>query len=151
MKTMTMTSTIQGLAHHTHDAVINRASAPLFIRQPTTDDGWGIYELVKACPPLDLNSGYSYVLLATQFRDSCAIATDEEGEVVGFVSGYTRNDAPQTFFLWQIAVACTQQPHDGSACRLLFSGIYEDEFERSDGRWRFAVRRGKLDLPSLDV
>ncbi len=104
MKTMTMTSTIQGLAHHTHDAVINRASAPLFIRQPTTDDGWGIYELVKACPPLDLNSGYSYVLLATQFRDSCAIATDEEGEVVGFVSGYTRNDAPQTFFLWQIAV-----------------------------------------------
>jgi hypothetical protein len=46
-------------------------------------------------------------------------------------------------------LVCTQQPYDGSECRVLFSGIYEDKFEQIDGRWRFAVRRGVLDLPSL--
>ncbi|SOC57127.1 diaminobutyrate acetyltransferase [Chromohalobacter canadensis] len=86
------------------DTVIGSAQKTLFIRKPTTDDGWGIYELVKACPPLDVNSGYAYLLLATQFRDTCAVATDEEGEIVGFVSGYVKRNAPDTYFLWQVAV-----------------------------------------------
>ncbi|PWW40679.1 diaminobutyrate acetyltransferase [Chromohalobacter israelensis] len=86
------------------DTVIGSAKKTLFIRKPTTDDGWGIYELVKACPPLDVNSGYAYLLLATQFRDTCAVATDEEGEIVGFVSGYVKRNAPDTYFLWQVAV-----------------------------------------------
>ncbi|MCI0508936.1 MULTISPECIES: diaminobutyrate acetyltransferase [Chromohalobacter] len=86
------------------DTVIGSPQKTLFIRKPTTDDGWGIYELVKACPPLDVNSGYAYLLLATQFRDTCAVATDEEGEIVGFVSGYVKRNAPDTYFLWQVAV-----------------------------------------------
>ncbi|MCG7598470.1 diaminobutyrate acetyltransferase [Halomonas sp. McH1-25] len=86
------------------DAVVGHAHTPLFIRKPTTDDGWGIYELVKSCPPLDVNSAYAYLLLATQFRDSCAVATNEEGEIVGFVSGYPKRNAPDTYFLWQVAV-----------------------------------------------
>nr|ABO87371.1 L-2,4-diaminobutyric acid acetyltransferase [Chromohalobacter sp. NJS-2] len=86
------------------DTVIGSAKKTLFIRKPTTDDGWGIYELVKACPPLDVNSGYAYLLLATQFRDTCAVATDEEGEIAGFVSGYVKRNAPDTYFLWQVAV-----------------------------------------------
>ncbi|MGC3872310.1 diaminobutyrate acetyltransferase [Halomonas sp. GXIMD04776] len=88
----------------TADAVVGQAHNPLFIRKPTTEDGWGIFELVKSCPPLDVNSAYAYLLLATQFRDSCAVATNEEGEIVGFVSGYTKHSAPDTFFLWQVAV-----------------------------------------------
>ncbi|ANF58216.1 diaminobutyrate acetyltransferase [Halotalea alkalilenta] len=88
-----------GQAEH----VIN-SEKPIFIRPPTTDDGWGIYELVRACPPLDVNSPYAYLLLATQFRDRCAVATDEEGEIVGFVSGYVKVNASDTFFLWQVAV-----------------------------------------------
>lgn len=86
------------------DAVVGKPDMPLFIRKPTTEDGWGIYELVKACPPLDVNSGYAYLLLATQFRDSCAVATTEEGEIVGFVSGYVKAAAPDIYFLWQVAV-----------------------------------------------
>ncbi|WP_072821361.1 diaminobutyrate acetyltransferase [Modicisalibacter ilicicola] len=86
------------------DAVVGQTHKPLFIRKPTTEDGWGIYELVKSCPPLDVNSAYAYLLLATQFRDSCAVATDEDGEIVGFVSGYTKHSAADTFFLWQVAV-----------------------------------------------
>lgn len=86
------------------DTVVGNDKAPLFIRKPNPDDGWGIYELVKSCPPLDVNSAYAYLLLATQFRDSCAVATNEEGEIVGFVSGYVKNNAPDTYFLWQVAV-----------------------------------------------
>ena len=43
----------------------------------------------------------------------------------------------------------TQQPYDGSAARILFSGVYEDEFVRSDRGWLFASRRGLLDASSL--
>ena len=86
------------------DAVVGQTHKPLFIRKPATEDGWGIYELVKSCPPLDVNSAYAYLLLATQFRDSCAVATNEEGEIVGFVSGYTKHSAADTYFLWQVAV-----------------------------------------------
>ena len=46
-------------------------------------------------------------------------------------------------------VVCTQQPYDGSEARILFSGVYEDEFVYSDGRWRFASRRGLLDATSV--
>ena len=84
--------------------MVPHEQTPLLIRKPNSDDGWGIYELIKACPPLDVNSGYAYLLLATQFRDSCAVATNEEGEIVGFVSGYVESNAPDTYFLWQVAV-----------------------------------------------
>jgi L-2,4-diaminobutyric acid acetyltransferase len=86
------------------DAVVGSDAAPLFIRKPNPDDGWGIYELIKSCPPLDVNSAYAYLLLATQFRDTCAVATNQEGEIVGFVSGYVKSNAPDTYFLWQVAV-----------------------------------------------
>ncbi len=46
-------------------------------------------------------------------------------------------------------VHCTQQPYDDTEARILFSGVYEDEFVLSDGRWRFALRRGLLDASSL--
>ncbi len=43
----------------------------------------------------------------------------------------------------------TQQPYDGTEARILFSGVYEDEFVLSGGRWLFALRRGRLDASSL--
>lgn len=86
------------------DAVISRDTTSLFIRKPNPDDGWAIYELVKSCPPLDINSAYAYLLLATQFRETCAVATNETDEIVGFVSGYVKSCSPDTFFLWQVAV-----------------------------------------------
>jgi hypothetical protein len=46
-------------------------------------------------------------------------------------------------------VIATQQPYDGSQGRIVFSGIYEDEFVYSDTRWRFALRRGLFDVSSL--
>jgi hypothetical protein len=43
----------------------------------------------------------------------------------------------------------TQQPYDGTEARILFTGVYEDEFLLSNGAWRFATRRGLLDVTSL--
>ncbi len=86
------------------DAVVGSDASPLFIRKPNPDDGWAVYELVKSCPPLDVNSAYAYLLLATQFRNTCAVATNAEDEIVGFVSGYVKSNAPDTYFLWQVAV-----------------------------------------------
>ena len=50
-------------------------------------------------------------------------------------------------------VLCSQQPYDGSDCKLLFSGVYEDVFQKSNGRWFFAIRKGILDTrtpPNID-
>ena len=46
-------------------------------------------------------------------------------------------------------VVATQQPYDGTQGRVMFSGVYEDEFVISDARWRFALRRGLLDVSTL--
>jgi len=46
-------------------------------------------------------------------------------------------------------VVATQQPYDGTQGRIVFSGVYEDEFVFSDAGWRFAVRRGLFDASSL--
>ncbi|MBR9770588.1 MAG: diaminobutyrate acetyltransferase [Gammaproteobacteria bacterium] len=109
------------------DAVVGHEAAPLFIRKSTPEDGWGIYELVKSCPPLDVNSAYAYLLLATQFRDSCAVATNEEGEIVGFVSGYVKSNAADTYFLWQVAVG-EKARGTGLARRLVEAILTRPEF-----------------------
>ena len=109
------------------DAVVGHEAAPLFIRKSTPEDGWGIYELVKSCPPLDVNSAYAYLLLATQFRDSCAVATNEEGEIVGFVSSYVKSNAADTYFLWQVAVG-EKARGTGLARRLVEAILTRPEF-----------------------
>lgn len=73
-------------------------------RKPHLQDGQGIYELVKNCQPLDLNSRYLYFLQADHFADTCVLA-ELDGKVIGFISGYIRPDAPYTLFVWQVAVA----------------------------------------------
>ena len=73
-------------------------------RKPNLNDGQAIYELVKKCPPLDLNSRYLYFLQADHFADTCVLA-ELNGKVVGFISGYIRPDEPHNIFVWQVAVA----------------------------------------------
>lgn len=74
-------------------------------RHPETGDGPLIHQLVKDCAPLDLNSVYLYLLLASHFRGTCLVAeTDGKRRMAGFVSAYYRPDEPDTLFVWQIAV-----------------------------------------------
>lgn len=73
------------------------------LRHPTVDDGAQIHQLIEQCPPLDLNSTYLYLLQCTHFANTCLVA-EIDGEVAGFVSGYIKPGAPDTYFLWQVAV-----------------------------------------------
>ena len=75
----------------------------MIFRQPTLTDGIAVYALIKASPPLDLNSRYAYFLACSHFAESCAVA-EEDGAVVGFLSGYRRPDNPDVLFVWQVAV-----------------------------------------------
>lgn len=89
----------------------------LIFRQPTLTDGLAIYELVKASPPLDVNSSYLYFLQASHFADTCVVV-ERNQTIVGFLSGYFRPDAPHSLFVWQVAVADTMRGQ-GLAKRML--------------------------------
>lgn len=70
---------------------------------PVCDDAPQIYELIKSSPPLDLNSRYAYMLVATHFAATSIVAKVED-QVVGVVSAYCLPESPQTLFVWQVAV-----------------------------------------------
>jgi L-2,4-diaminobutyric acid acetyltransferase len=78
-------------------------STPLTVRRPTVDDGGAMWRVARDSGSLDLNSSYSYLLLADHFADTCRIALLGD-DVVGFVTGYRLPRDPSRYFLWQVAV-----------------------------------------------
>ena len=74
------------------------------IARPDASDGVDVHDLIAACPPLDTNSLYANLLQCTHFAETCATAR-RGGDLVGWVSGYRLPTEPDTYFLWQIAVA----------------------------------------------
>lgn len=74
-------------------------------RAPRTEDGAAVWRLVKSCEPLDENSLYCNLLQCDHFADTCVAAErSSDGAIVGWISGYTLPDDPQTLFIWQVAV-----------------------------------------------
>lgn len=82
---------------------ISRTDDKLVFRHPKLDDGYAIYQLIKRCPPLDLNSSYLYFLQADHFSDTCIVALSND-KVVGFISGYRHPKNKNQLFVWQVAV-----------------------------------------------
>lgn len=78
--------------------------ADIKIRIARKEDALSVYKLVKACPPLDLNSPYCYLLLCTHGEKYCLTA-HIAGELAGFVSAYPKPGQSSTLFVWQIAVS----------------------------------------------
>ncbi|MFN7003331.1 MAG: diaminobutyrate acetyltransferase [Roseinatronobacter sp.] len=78
-------------------------SATVTFRAPTKDDGSEVWNLVAACPPLDQNSMYMNVVQCDHFAQTCIIA-ERKGQLLGWISGHIPPDAPQTLFVWQVAV-----------------------------------------------
>lgn len=70
---------------------------------PIVEDAPHIYELVKACPPLDLNSRYHYLVLADHFAATSVVAVQTD-KIVGYISAYIHPQKPDTLFVWQVAV-----------------------------------------------
>ncbi|MEU9733580.1 diaminobutyrate acetyltransferase [Streptomyces sp. NPDC048002] len=80
------------------------AQADLHIDRPNVSDGAALWRIAKDSEALDLNSSYSYLLWCRDFAGTSAVARDEHGEPVGFVTGYVRPDRPHTLLVWQVAV-----------------------------------------------
>jgi len=77
----------------------------IVIRPPRPTDGAFVSALIANCPPLDQNSLYCNLLQCSHFSGTSALA-EQEGNVIGFVSGYQLPDEPETLFIWQVAVDC---------------------------------------------
>lgn len=80
------------------------AQADLHIDRPQVADGAALWRIAKDSKALDLNSSYSYLLWCRDFAATSAVARDDRGEPVGFVTGYVRPDRPRTLLVWQVAV-----------------------------------------------
>lgn len=80
------------------------SSMRITYHQPSLEDGAEVWRFVRQAGSLDLNSAYCYIMLCDFNSDTCVIARDEKGEVVGFVSGLVLLNRRDTLFVWQIAV-----------------------------------------------
>ncbi|PKM45633.1 MAG: diaminobutyrate acetyltransferase [Gammaproteobacteria bacterium HGW-Gammaproteobacteria-1] len=100
----------------THSAA-PAADAGIVLRRPQLTDGQPVHALVRRCPPLDLNSSYSYFLLCSHHADTCVVARRGE-DTVGFLSAYRLPAAPHTLFVWQVAVDASTRGQ-GLAGRML--------------------------------
>ncbi|MEV7079065.1 diaminobutyrate acetyltransferase [Streptomyces sp. NPDC093516] len=78
--------------------------ADVQIDRPTVADGAALWRMAKDSKVLDVNSSYSYLLWCRDFAATSAVARDERGEPMGFVTGYVRPDSPHTLLVWQVAV-----------------------------------------------
>ena len=75
----------------------------IVLRYPSAEDGAQLFQLIEQCPPLDMNSMYCNLLQCSHFAGT-SIAAEQEGCLVGFVSGYIKPSDPSTLFIWQVAV-----------------------------------------------
>lgn len=72
---------------------------------PTPTEGAELWNLAREVGNLDVNSRYAYVLWCRDFAATSVVARDPLGVIAGFVTGYRRPDAPDVYFVWQVAVA----------------------------------------------
>ncbi len=100
--TDTVLTTSQTQSQSSHAGVVGTDETHT-LRLPVRQDGYAIWQLISQCPPLDLNSVYSYLLLCEHFRHTCVVA-DAAGHINGFVSAYLPPEKKDTLFIWQVAV-----------------------------------------------
>ena len=84
----------------------NAPAGKLTLRTPSSEDGSGVWQLIRDCGPLDENSMYCNLLQCDHFADTCVVA-ELGGEIVGWVSAYIVPNDPETLFVWQVAVSET--------------------------------------------
>lgn len=90
------------LSHNSTD--VSAGLGAISIRTAEQSDAAAIWRLVRDCPILELNSGYAYLLLCTDFRETCLVA-EGDGRVAGFVTAYVPPSRGEVLFVWQIGVA----------------------------------------------
>ncbi|HEX2212183.1 MAG TPA: diaminobutyrate acetyltransferase [Mycobacterium sp.] len=79
-----------------------------FLRRPNEGDAIAMRRLVIETDVLDVNSTYTYLLMATDFADTTIVA-DRDGDLCGLITGYHPPARPEVLFVWQVAVARSAQ------------------------------------------
>lgn len=107
----------------------DRADADgISILAPDVSHGPQLWRLARDSKVLDLNSSYAYVLWCRDFAATSVVAL-ADGEVVGFVTGYLRPEAPDTLMIWQVAVDAGQRG------RRLAARMLHHVLDRTAARW----------------
>lgn len=70
---------------------------------PEIGDGAEFWRIARDSGKLDLNSPYTYLLWCRDFAGTSVVARSGDA-VAGFITGYLRPEATDTFVVWQIAV-----------------------------------------------
>jgi L-2,4-diaminobutyric acid acetyltransferase len=70
---------------------------------PLLADAVHMREIAAASRVLDVKPRYAYALMCRDFAATSIVARLGD-RVVGYVTGYLRPDAPDTLFVWQVAV-----------------------------------------------
>lgn len=101
------------------------ASAAIQFRKPSPEDGPAVRDLINSIRALDDNSLYCNLLQCSHFADTCAVA-EAGDDIVGWVSGYIPPNAPDTLFIWQVAVDAAARGQ-GVGKRLIRTLLARDE------------------------
>lgn len=86
-----------------------RAGSAIRFRSPTPEDGADLWRLVRDAGTLELNSPYTYILMASHFADTCLVAEADEAadgdDPLGLVIAYRPPTHRDAVFVWQVAVS----------------------------------------------
>ncbi|MPY84344.1 MAG: diaminobutyrate acetyltransferase [Actinophytocola sp.] len=93
------------------------AVGDVVIDHPTKADGAAFWRIARDSHKLDLNSSYAYLMWCHDFANTSVVARSD-GDAVGFVMGYRKQDVPDTAVVWQVAVDASQRGK-GLAGRML--------------------------------
>ncbi|SFS71595.1 L-2,4-diaminobutyric acid acetyltransferase [Streptomyces harbinensis] len=95
--------------HARADQEFQEIAGGLRLESPRPEDGAALWRIARDSRALDLNSSYSYLLWCRDYAGTSIVARDSTGEPVGFITGYTRPEAPRTLLIWQVAVDAAQR------------------------------------------
>lgn len=74
-----------------------------YFRRPRSGDGAVMHRMAVDSRTLDVNSSYAYMLWCRDFAGTSIMAT-VDGHDAGFITGFVRQDEPETLMVWQVAV-----------------------------------------------
>lgn len=94
-----MTLRVDRVSAHEHSVETREVNIAI----PTARDGAEVWRLIRSATELDLNSSYAYLLLCDRFGESSRILR-VGSTLVGALLGFRVPKAPDTLFVWQVAV-----------------------------------------------
>lgn len=104
---MSSFSTRTTAAHHLK-VVKSPLTRQIDIRKPSFKDAKEIWQFVRDCGHLDLNSPYHYYMMCRDFAETSIVA-EQDGQIIAYCSAYLRPNDPRTLFVWQIGVAADRR------------------------------------------